>query len=162
MSKTCDWCGEMEPESGAFKRTDEGIRSMRTVLCPECCPDEDVERGIFIVYSFTADREENHVVEAVTNYIGESINAAKSFKLIQDVGVSASVDGHSRYELVMDVNSGLSHYRMNSLLKMEAVIDSATGDPERNNCRAKFYNYKVDDVLKSADQPEIVYDSEAE
>lgn len=162
MSKTCDWCGEIEPESGAFERTDEGITYMQTVLCPECCPDQDVERGIFIVYGFTANREDNHVVEAVTNYIGERIDAVKSFKLIRDVGPSASTDGHSRYELVVDVNSGLSHYRMNSLLKMEAVIDSANGDPERNNCTAKFYNYKVDNVLKSADQPEIVYDSEAE
>lgn len=158
MSRTCDWCGELEPTNGSFDSTDEEMRSMQTVLCPQHSPDSDVERGIFILYSFTAHRDRQTVAEAVHNYI-ESIKPIDEFKLIQDVGANASMGGHSRYALVIDIEDGLAHYKMRDILHMTAVIDSANGDPERNNCSAKFYNYSVDDVISLAEEPTVVYDS---
>lgn len=158
MSKTCDWCGEMEPESGSFDTTDEQLAHRQTVLCPNCSPDSEVEKGIFIVYSFTANVEENTVKGSVENYISGA-HGIDEFKLIRDVGPEASMEGHARYAVVIDVKDGLIHCSMRDIMKMEAVIDASNGDPERNNCRARFYNYKVDDVLVGADEPEVVYDS---
>ena len=158
MSKSCDWCGEMEPEIGSFDSTDEQLSHRQTVLCPNCSPDSEVERGIFIAFSFTADDEKHTVPSSVEDYLN-AVNGIDNFTLIKNVGARASMEGHSRYSLVVDLEDGLSHYRVRDILKMEAVIDSSNGDPERNNCRAKFYNYKVDDVLVGADEPEVVYDS---
>jgi hypothetical protein len=158
MSKTCDWCGEIEPESGSFDSTDEELPTRQTVLCPECSPDSEVQRGIYIMYSFTADVKENTVKDSVENYISGA-HGIDNFKLIKDVGPEASMEGHARYAVVIDVKDGLSHYSMRDIMKMEAVIDASNGDPERNNCRARFYNYKMDGLLVEAKGPGVVYDS---
>lgn len=65
MARTCDWCGELEPEEGAFDSKDEEIRSMQTVLCPQHSPDSEVKRGIYILYSFTAHSDKHSVPEAM-------------------------------------------------------------------------------------------------
>lgn len=159
MSRTCDWCGEMEPESGSFDSTDEQLSHRQTVLCPNCSPDSEVERGIFVVFSFTADVENHTIPTSVENYIAGS-NAIDGFKLIKDVGPEASTDGQARYSLVLDLEDGLSHYSMRDIMKLEAAIDASNGDLERNNCRGRFYNYKVDDVLAVAEKPEVVYETD--
>lgn len=148
----------MEPESGSFDSTDEQLSHRQTILCPNCSPDSEVKRGIFVVFSFTADDKDHTIPESVDSYLS-ALNGVENFKLIKDVGVRTATEGHSRYALIFDLDSGLTHYTFRDLLKVEGIIDSSNGDPERNNCRAKFYNYKVDDVLVGADEPEVVYDS---
>jgi len=154
MSKTCDWCGAYEPNAGSFSRT--GERYSDTILCPDCCPDDEVDRGIFIVYSFTADRSKQNIMEAVINYLRADDRGIRSIKLVADVGPKASTDGHGRYALVIDITSGLSSYRLEDLLRIRTVIDAANGDPDRNNCRVKFYNYRFDDVLDHAEETTVV------
>lgn len=156
-NKTCDWCGELEPDAGSFKRT--GERTWDTVLCPDCCPDDDVERGSFIVATFTMDREDNRIAENISEYI-EKRNLNLDWKLVQDSGAKANTDGHTRCKLVLHTPDGLTHYKLDDVRHMKAVIDSSTGDPERNNARFKIYNYDVAEVSTRADEPEIIAQSE--
>lgn len=142
--KTCDWCGELEPESGTFSRT--GDRYHDTVLCPDCAPDDEVEKGLFLVYDFTMHLQDNTVIESFETYM-EASSVEMEYWLVVDTGLGASGDGHVRCKLVLSLNDGLSHGRMKRLLNAKAVIDSANADPERNNCRVKFYNYNVKEVV---------------
>jgi hypothetical protein len=105
------------------------------------------------------DTENETIQELVSNWI-EASGINSEWKAIKDTGLRASTDGHTRCKLVIEMRDGLSHYQMQNLISLKSVVDAANGDPERNNAKAKIYNYDVGkEVLKSED-PEVFASSE--
>lgn len=152
--KSCDWCGVIEPESGMFNRKGRPTSLSETVLCPDCAPNDDVERGLFIVFQFTMDEIENHVGEAMKNYF-EPIHAEVEWIGLKYTGLEASMEGHVRCKVMLTFRDGLSHHSVDDIVGVKRIIDSANGDPERNNCRAKFYNWNIAEKLKEMGDPEV-------
>lgn len=156
--KTCDWCGELEPESGLWERRGRRL-STETVLCNNCNPYEDVDHGAFVVYSFTMDTENETIQELISNWI-EASGINTEWKVIKDTGLDVSTDGHTRCKLVVEMKDGLTHYQLRNLQSLKSVVDAANGDPQRNNAMAKVYNYDVGKEVLQMKDPEVFAASE--